>query len=180
MNGRECVLLSIILVCMCIRGAKKLWALLTVTSTHVGGQPAEVRGGRGHSQVTVHTTSCCPLPFPSSLPLLLWHSSGLVIFCVQCIMNFWLVIWLINTCSMYCAVFYVWKIPVWNGENVQVLWVSIISKSFQSFFSEFWDCYLFYFSEYWRTCLWAWSSARKITFIKTSSHMYILWKILYP
>jgi hypothetical protein len=51
-----------------------IWASLTVTIAHVGGQPALVRGGRGSDSA---------LPFPSSLPIFLWCSPGKQIFCVQ-------------------------------------------------------------------------------------------------
>jgi hypothetical protein len=61
--------------------ARYLRAPLTVTDTHVSGQPAEVRGGRGSdSEWGVLSPT---LPFRSSLPLLLWLCSCAQIFCVQ-------------------------------------------------------------------------------------------------
>jgi hypothetical protein len=74
MNGRECVLLSIILVCIRVLGTRYLWASLAITKKkkkkkkkEVGGQPTEGQGGRGTPSSDMHATSYCPLALLSSL-----------------------------------------------------------------------------------------------------------------
>jgi hypothetical protein len=61
--------------------ARYLRASLTVTNTHVGSQPAEVRGERGSDNANGVLLSPCPFHLP--FPLLLWRSPGSQIFCVQ-------------------------------------------------------------------------------------------------
>jgi hypothetical protein len=61
--------------------ARYLRASLTVTKTHVDGQPAEVRGGRRND--CAQGVLLPPCHFHSPLPLLLGRSPGSQIFCVQ-------------------------------------------------------------------------------------------------
>jgi hypothetical protein len=61
--------------------ARHLRASLTVTNTQVGGQPGEVRGGRGSD--SAQGVLLPPWPFHLLFPHLLWRSSSSHTFCIQ-------------------------------------------------------------------------------------------------
>lgn len=64
--------------------ASYIWAMLTITNRHIGGQPAKVCGGRRRPPNNSAYGILLPnFPFHLPLPLLLWCTSGLNVFCIQ-------------------------------------------------------------------------------------------------